>query len=1326
MLKTFTLKTCISFCLLLISITLLKAQVLQSTPATIINNLSAPVMHFNNSSGMGKTSTCGVDTLYYPYNKTTVFNAISLNTSTSGNSFAQWYPAPQAITVSGFDFYAWQSAASSAVVTLICRMYAAGIDSMPTGLPLASVTVNVDSTFGSGLLTTLRKSAVFSTPVTTSNAYVLTVETSSSINVSVITNSWTASPPNGQSQWLSSVKIGSTYIRSYSVNVGGNPFNADFIFQPYVSYSLTANFTRSACITGSNMVNFTNTSSNVLFNPFYSVRAFQNIPQFSCMWDYGDTSGTWYTVNGSRFYSYRAPYTVKLKDTLYGWRNGCADEATMVVPAAPAAPTASNNSPLCSGATLMLKADTIPGATYYWTGPNGFTSTQQNPNIANANLTLAGAYNVVAIIGQCSSAVATTNVSIITTPIATSNSPRCAGQTLNLSVTGISGATYAWSGPNSFSSNSQSPFINNVTIADSGQYSVTVTLAGCGTLGPFTVAGSVNRVPATPTVTGNTPLCVGDNLNLTSSSYAGGNYSWTGPNGFSSNQQNPTRSNMQSSHAGTYTVTISANNCSSLPGSVTVIVNNVPATPTVGNNGPLCTGQSLSLTASSIAGASYSWSGPNSFTSTSQNPVRTSLTTLDAGNYSVIATVNGCASVAGSTNVLVTTSTPSPVVNSNGPLCPGQNLQLTASTIPGATYSWTGPNSFTSNQQNPGISGVTALNAGVYSVAATTSGCGTSPQSSVTLVINSLPAAPVVGNNGPLCDGQTINLTASNITEAVYNWVGPNGFSSTDQNPVIPNASSLKSGQYSVYVTVTGCGTSPTVSTTVTTHAIPLAPNASSGGAVCLGDSLKLFASSGTVGPNAIYTWTGPNSFSSTVKNPFIVNTTASNGGTYSLTVTDSGCVSPASSTFVNIKSIPAAPTPTNNSPICEGATLTLSATNVSGATYKWTGPNYSSTDQNPLIKNTLSSASGTYYVTSIVNGCTSLPASTTVLINETPATPVTSNNGPKCVGENVTLTASNVAGASYSWSGPNGFTSTMQNPVLSNVTTAFSGDYSVIAVSSSCVSEPGITTLQVNNFPNAPVLSSNPVTGIVCAGDSIQLFASFTNGATYEWIGPAGFNSVTQSPVIRNVNPAMTGKYFATITKGGCTSAQTSLSITVNDVPNTSEISGPNEVKNYETVSYTVTGSTGSTYLWIAYGGGSVVSGGTTNTASVKWGAANSAASIKVRETNAANCKGVVKELTVNVKSNIGVNEAFNQLGSVSLYPNPAGKVVNLQFNLLQNASAQIEVTDVLGKQQLQQLSYINGKENIPLDIAALRAGVYFVNVTIDGNKKAMRLVVE
>ncbi|MEI8203083.1 MAG: GEVED domain-containing protein, partial [Bacteroidota bacterium] len=101
------------------------------------------------------------------------------------------------------------------------------------------------------------------------------------------------------------------------------------------------------------------------------------------------------------------------------------------------------------------------------------------------------------------------------------------------------------------------------------------------------------------------------------------------------------------------TATSSSGCVSSFSSIVTVTA--LPAVPTAGNNGLVNQGTTLSLTASTISGATYSWTGPYGFTSTSQNPtVSTSATTAMAGTYNVTATVNGCSGSAGSTNVIVT------------------------------------------------------------------------------------------------------------------------------------------------------------------------------------------------------------------------------------------------------------------------------------------------------------------------------------------------------------------------------------------------------------------------------------------------------------------------------------------------------------------------------------------------------------------------------------------------------------------------------------------------------------------------------------------------
>src|SRR6185503_15054856 len=118
-------------------------------------------------------------------------------------------------------------------------------------------------------------------------------------------------------------------------------------------------------------------------------------------------------------------------------------------------------------------------------------------------------------------------------------------------------------------------------------------------------------------------------------------------------------------------VTITVNGCTSSAGSTNVVVNAIPATPTAANGGPYCAGATISLSTATVAGATYSWTGPNGFTSSQQNPTRANATTADAGAYSVTITVNGCASAAGTTNVVVNATPATPTASNGGPYCEG-------------------------------------------------------------------------------------------------------------------------------------------------------------------------------------------------------------------------------------------------------------------------------------------------------------------------------------------------------------------------------------------------------------------------------------------------------------------------------------------------------------------------------------------------------------------------------------------------------------------------------------------------------------------------------
>ncbi|HLO72281.1 MAG TPA: hypothetical protein VK167_15505, partial [Flavipsychrobacter sp.] len=180
--------------------------------------------------------------------------------------------------------------------------------------------------------------------------------------------------------------------------------------------------------------------------------------------------------------------------------------------------TVSSNSPLCQPDTVRLfSSTTTSGVTYSWTGPNGFSSSLQNPRTGNSTSTTHSGNYIVTMttnLGCTTRDTTVVNVKPLPNkPVAGNNSPLCTGTTLSLADSATNtGATYTWTGPNSFSSTSQNPSKGSVTTADNGSYIVTATINGCS-MKDTTV---VTVFPITPTPTaGNTgPYCTGSDIQL--------------------------------------------------------------------------------------------------------------------------------------------------------------------------------------------------------------------------------------------------------------------------------------------------------------------------------------------------------------------------------------------------------------------------------------------------------------------------------------------------------------------------------------------------------------------------------------------------------------------------------------------------------------------------------------------------------------------------------------------------------------------------------------------------------------------------------------------
>ncbi|QKG53161.1 T9SS type A sorting domain-containing protein [Hymenobacter sp. BRD67] len=161
--------------------------------------------------------------------------------------------------------------------------------------------------------------------------------------------------------------------------------------------------------------------------------------------------------------------------------------------------------------------------------------------------------------------------------------------------------------------------------------------------------------------------------------------------------------------------------------------------------------------------------------------------------------------------------------------------------------------------------------------------------------------------------------------------------------------------------------------------------------------------------------------------------------------------------------------------------------------------------------------------------------------------TPVaaTASSGPVCAGSSAQLTATGPAGASYDWTGPNGFSSTLQNPVLPAVTAAQAGIYTVhVAVTTGACPTTASTTLVVNPSPPTPLLATS--TTAFCPSASASVTLSVTNplpGGEYSWsvVSGDGLPAGATTPSI-GVTPTQSSTYLLTVALpgSGCAASAT------------------------------------------------------------------------------------------------------------------------------------------------------------------------------------------
>lgn len=760
-----------------------------------------------------------------------------------------------------------------------------------------------------------------------------------------------------------------------------------------------------------------------------------------------------------------------------------------------------------------------PGYNFDWTGPDGFTSTDEDISMLEA-----GNYEVTVTDSQNCEYIESFTVNEFPPIVidADFESTICAGENagaIDLTVSGgVSPYDFSWNGPSGFTSTSE-----DISSLEAGTYTVIVQdQANCADTADYVIDSTT---PILIEATFSDPVCNGDANGEIDLTISGGDTPydilWN---------TSATTEDLTGLAAGTYSVEVTdANNCTETEilltetGSTvqTITLNDPPLLELSADVNDIdCFGDTTGTIDLTITGGvpsySISWTGPDGFTSVDED-----LADLQAGDYEATVIDNaGCIET-----ILVSVSEPTEITADailSTQLC-GEDLgsidlEISGGTMP-YTTSWTGPDGFASFDED-----IANLEQGMYNVTITDdNGCSieegyeiTGPSTLEVIAITT--DLDCSGN-----DNGVIEIEISGGTTPItIDWFGPDGFSSNDEDIF-----NLAAGSYLLEIEDdNGCTLDSTFNLTQPT---PISLDAVISDPLCAGDengSIELETSGGT--PPLIFNWTGPDGFASTDEDIFDLAT-----GTYDLQITDQGdcaldtffTVNPTDPLSLDLDVVDVSCIGLNNGSV----DLTISGGNPPYTT-GWTGPDgFISADED--IANL---EPGSYEVTVLDDNNCETTATVEVLEGadisfDTQTTP------SSCDTDDGSAMVENISGGSepydISWEDALG------NEISTSATAdnIGAGEYTVtVSDQNSCEVSATVT---VENTASADL--SADVSNALCNGDnSGAIDLTITSGTPpfdIEWNGPDGFFSTDE-----DISNLEVGDYTVTVVDdAGCLSSE-------------------------------------------------------------------------------------------------------------------------------------------------------------------------------------------
>ena len=429
---------------------------------------------------------------------------------------------------------------------------------------------------------------------------------------------------------------------------------------------------------------------------------------------------------------------------------------------------------------------------------------------------------------------------------------------------------------------------------------------------------------------------------------------------------------------------------------------------------------------------------------------------------------------------------------------------------------------------------------------------GNTTECQATLHVETLPLKPLWERQ--LCDDTLrlfANIPPGPSANYTFMWTGPNGFVSSEENPVIPESDTTNSGAYFLTIqSESGCTSNGSVDIIVEVLASPEVTI--SDDTICHGDMIELHSQS--YAGSVTYTWYRINQAQDTIA----IDTTTEPSLTlipeetgsfiYYAVVTQDTCTSaPGNAASLFVAPVPVVSILDPAGFLCITDTLFLSPNEVIDSLgYHWTGPEgYASDVATPAGIPANSLLPGDIFtLTASTAYCTSIPDSLSVPLQLPPATPVIVGDSLACEEGSFFLSTTTFYG-SYAWIDPQlQLTLTdFDTLYISPATMDHTGDWVVIGYENGCPSDTSDAFgIRVDTSIQIEVIAPT----VACENDIIQLSIDPPLNGTYAWSGPGGFTSFDPAPS----TPALAGTYIAFLTTPNGCEAQDSAVVDVDVRP--------------------------------------------------------------------------------------------------------------------------------------------------------------------------------